>query len=176
MKLTFNLWLFVVSSLFATVASANEQIQYSSDTYLQQQYQMLKVSFLDLEVTKQTDQVVKIVIPTAYGFRSGGAQLNRMMKDKLKKLAHFLNSYPETTIEVAGHTDNVGSPASNIQLGEKRATAVANVLLDNKVHPFRVRAYSEGEEVPKCNNNNVQGRACNRRVELLIALERNLAF
>jgi peptidoglycan-associated lipoprotein len=70
---------------------------------------------------------------------------------------------------VAGHTDNVGAEEYNYDLGKKRADAVSRYLITKKnVDPLRVVAVSYGESAPVENNSSAQGRAKNRRVEILV--------
>lgn len=166
-------------ALIATLSfyTSAETLKYSSQGYLDQQYEMLKLTFENLTV-KKTDggKAVLINIPSSYGFKTGKHTLKRPMKDTLAEMAHFLSTYPETTLEVIGHTDNVGSESSNIALGERRANAVSKELINAKVSPYRIITRSEGEEVPLCSNASASGRECNRRVEILVALERELEW
>lgn len=70
---------------------------------------------------------------------------------------------------VAGHTDNVGAEDYNYDLGKKRADAVSRYLITKKnLDPLRVVAVSYGESTPVENNTTAQGRAKNRRVEILV--------
>ena len=70
---------------------------------------------------------------------------------------------------VAGHTDNVGADDYNYELGKKRADAVSRYLITKKsVDPLRVVSVSYGESAPVENNSTAQGRAKNRRVEILV--------
>jgi outer membrane protein OmpA-like peptidoglycan-associated protein len=73
---------------------------------------------------------------------------------------------------VAGHTDNVGSEDYNYELGRRRADAVSRYLVTQKnMDPLRVVSVSYGKSAPLTENNNAQGRAKNRRVEILIYRE-----
>ena len=70
---------------------------------------------------------------------------------------------------VAGHTDNVGSEDYNYELGKKRADAVTRYLItQKKMDPLRVVTVSYGKTAPAAENNTAQGRAKNRRVEILV--------
>ncbi len=74
-----------------------------------------------------------------------------------------------TLFLIAGHTDNVGSEDYNYELGKKRADAVSRYLItQKKMDPLRVIAVSYGESAPMIENNTRQGRAKNRRVEILV--------
>ena len=76
------------------------------------------------------------------------------------------------TFVVAGHTDNVGSDNYNYDLGKKRADAVGRYLItQKKLDPMRVIPVSYGESNPASDNSNPQGRAKNRRVEILVYRE-----
>jgi outer membrane protein OmpA-like peptidoglycan-associated protein len=73
---------------------------------------------------------------------------------------------------VAGHTDNAGSEEYNYELGKKRADAVGRYLItQKKLDPMRVIPVSYGESNPTTDNSNPQGRAKNRRVEILVYRE-----
>ena len=73
---------------------------------------------------------------------------------------------------IAGHTDNAGSDGYNYDLGKKRAEAVSRYLiLQKKVDPMRVTPVSYGESTPVADNSSPQGRAKNRRVEILVYRE-----
>jgi hypothetical protein len=73
---------------------------------------------------------------------------------------------------VAGHTDNVGSEEYNYELGKKRADAVGRYLItQKKLDPMRVIPVSYGESNPTTDNSSPQGRAKNRRVEILVYRE-----
>ncbi|HKY09834.1 MAG TPA: OmpA family protein, partial [Candidatus Binatia bacterium] len=73
---------------------------------------------------------------------------------------------------VAGHTDNVGSEEYNYELGKRRADAVGRYLItQKKLDPMRVIPVSYGESNPTTDNSNPQGRAKNRRVEILVYRE-----
>ena len=83
-------------------------------------------------------------------------------------MANSLNRYPNTTVNVIGHTDNVGDAAFNQDLSERRARAVANILLNGGVASSRVRAIGAGGNQPIASNLNASGRQMNRRVEIII--------
>ena len=77
-----------------------------------------------------------------------------------------------TIFLVAGHTDNVGNEEYNYELGKKRADAVSRYLITKKsMDPMKVIPVSYGQSAPVSENNNAQGRAKNRRVEILVYRE-----
>lgn len=89
-------------------------------------------------------------------------------KTTLDKLVTVLNKYPDTDIELQGHTDNQGSDRYNQSLSERRARSVSGYLADNGIPGKRVKVKGFGESVPKYDNSTDNGRAQNRRVEFLI--------
>ncbi len=82
---------------------------------------------------------------------------------ELNRVAAVLNKYPQTRIQVAGHTDSRGAEDYNQQLSEKRANAVKNVLIQNGVDGNRIQAIGYGESMPVSSD-----YARNRRVEIVI--------
>jgi outer membrane protein OmpA-like peptidoglycan-associated protein len=90
------------------------------------------------------------------------------LQHDLHALSNSLQDYPNTYVQVIGHTDNVGSDAYNNQLSQRRAQAVANVLIGDGVQPSRVVAEGRGRYEPIASNATAAGRAQNRRVEIHI--------
>jgi outer membrane protein OmpA-like peptidoglycan-associated protein len=86
----------------------------------------------------------------------------------LDKIITVLHKYPDTNIEIQGHTDNVGSNSYNQGLSVKRAKSVYKYLKSKDISASRLKARGFGEEVPKYSNDTDEGRAQNRRVEFLI--------
>jgi outer membrane protein OmpA-like peptidoglycan-associated protein len=86
----------------------------------------------------------------------------------LDKLVKVLNSYPDTDIEIQGHTDSKGSDAYNQTLSESRANTVSGYLDNNGIARDRLTIKGFGESIPKYDNATSEGRAQNRRVEFLI--------
>jgi outer membrane protein OmpA-like peptidoglycan-associated protein len=86
----------------------------------------------------------------------------------LNKLVTILNNYPDTNIEIQGHTDSSGSEQYNQTLSEKRAGAVSTYLLQKNIQANRIATKGYGELSPKYDNSTEVGRAQNRRVEFVI--------
>lgn len=87
---------------------------------------------------------------------------------ELKKLIEFLNQNPNVKIELAGHTDNVGSKAYNIDLSNNRAKEVQKYLIKQGIDAGRLEYKGYGEEQPIKSNSTAEGRAKNRRTEFKI--------
>ncbi|PKP31167.1 MAG: hypothetical protein CVT99_09660 [Bacteroidetes bacterium HGW-Bacteroidetes-16] len=89
-------------------------------------------------------------------------------KISLNKLVKVLNTFPDTDIEIQGHTDSKGSESYNNNLSLKRADKVSDYLRYNGVEANRISIKGFGESMPKYDNSTADGRAQNRRVEFLI--------
>ena len=80
----------------------------------------------------------------------------------------MLKEHPELKLTIEGHTDNVGSAASNQSLSEKRAAAVRQALIDSyQVDGARLQAKGLGQTKAAASNDTPEGRQSNRRVELV---------
>jgi outer membrane protein OmpA-like peptidoglycan-associated protein len=95
--------------------------------------------------------------------------LSTIADSSLNTLVGILNKYPETNIEVQGHTDSTGSAAYNQTLSEKRAKSVADYIIAQGISSGRVTTKGFGETAPEYPNSTEDGRAQNRRVEFLIS-------
>ncbi|MCE5346245.1 MAG: OmpA family protein [Bacteroidales bacterium] len=102
-------------------------------------------------------------------FAVNKADLSTEAKTNLDKLVTILNTYPDTNIELQGHTDNTGSESFNQTLSEKRAASVSNYLTGKGIVATRMAAKGFGETVPKYDNSTADGRSQNRRVEFVIS-------
>ncbi|MBC7883933.1 MAG: OmpA family protein [Saprospiraceae bacterium] len=96
------------------------------------------------------------------------ANLSSDAKTTLEKLVTVMNTYPDTNIEIQGHTDSKGSDSYNMNLSRQRAYIASDYLIDNNVSRQRVSAIGFGETLPKYLNDTDAGRTQNRRVEFLI--------
>jgi outer membrane protein OmpA-like peptidoglycan-associated protein len=108
-----------------------------------------------------------VSLPEDITFATNSAVVKSGLVGDLNTLAASMNSYPNTTIEVVGHTDNTGTSAYNQALSEQRARAVRGILI-NSVNSNRVVAYGVGETRPIASNSSASGRQANRRVEIYI--------
>jgi outer membrane protein OmpA-like peptidoglycan-associated protein len=104
-------------------------------------------------------------------FETGKAVIKFSSYDELDALAELLKSKSGSKLKIAGHTDNVGSDASNLQLSKIRAEAVRNYLVKKGVPMNRFIVEFFGESQPIADNATPEGRAKNRRVEMLMIFE-----
>lgn len=101
-------------------------------------------------------------------FEFDKADLTADARPTLDKLVQVLNKYPDTDIELQGHTDDTGPENYNQALSERRARVVDQYLTGQGIPASRVKIKGFGERVPKYDNATASGRAQNRRVEFLI--------
>ena len=113
-----------------------------------------------------------VTLPEAITFPVDSAQLKSSFVSSLNALARNLQQYPNTTVEVVGHTDSTGAASYNQQLSERRALSVRSVLLNAGVSGSRLRAFGQGETNPVASNSSAAGRQQNRRVEIFITPNR----
>jgi len=102
-------------------------------------------------------------------FTSGRADLKAGAASNLDRLVTFLGQNPDRTVEIEGHTDNVGSDDYNQDLSQRRADSVRSFLLQRGINSTRVVASGKGEQRPVADNESEGGRQQNRRVEVIIA-------
>jgi flagellar motor protein MotB len=91
--------------------------------------------------------------------------------DSLARLAAIVATYPGLVVEVRGHTDNQGSDAYDQQISARRAEIVRDVLVRDGIHSDRIVARGFGKSRPLLSNDTAEGRARNRRIELIISGE-----
>lgn len=115
-------------------------------------------------------QYLVVNMPQDLLFATGSAALRPDLTQDIKAIANNLQQYPNSQIEVIGHTDNTGSSALNQDLSQRRAVSVAEVLRGAGVPNGRIAAYGRGEDqpLPTASNLTPEGRAQNRRVEIII--------
>lgn len=101
-------------------------------------------------------------------FETGSATLTANSKYELDNLVTGLNAFPAVSIEVAGHTDNVGDPAANLSLSASRAASVVKYLSDRGIAVSRLKPRGYGDTKPLAPNDTPENQAKNRRTEFTI--------
>lgn len=118
-------------------------------------------------IRRQGDNIV-LIMPSDVTFDTGQAAIKPQFTTALDDLARTLNAYSSTTIDVVGHADSTGPDDLNQALSERRAQAVAGYLGGRGVNPARVIVSGLGERTPIASNDTAEGRAQNRRVEIIL--------
>lgn len=101
-------------------------------------------------------------------FAYNSAELTDDSEEGVEMLAAFLESHPELHVELAGHTDHVGSDAYNLKLSNERAEVVRQALIDKGIASERLTAKGYGATKPLQPNDTEEHRASNRRTEMII--------
>ena len=135
----------------------------NQNTELRRQLQGTGVS-----VTKNADNSITLNMPGDVTFASGSAVITSDFYSVLDSVATVLKKYDNSNIVVMGHTDSTGSPATNNQLSQQRASAVATHLISSGVSGKRITTHGYGPSHPIADNSTPHGRAQNRRVEIQI--------
>jgi outer membrane protein OmpA-like peptidoglycan-associated protein len=100
-------------------------------------------------------------------FDTGQARLQPGGTRSVAQLGQFLVKHPEQRVTIEGHTDSVGSRASNQALSERRAQSVQSALIGMGVPADRLSTVGHGQELPVASNDSAGGRQMNRRVEVV---------
>lgn len=116
--------------------------------------------------------VVEFKDKVLFGFNR--SDLGTSAQQNLDKLVNVLNKYPDTNIEIVGHTDSVGTDSYNKTLSERRANAAATYIKSKGVATTRVTTKGMGETDPKVSNDTEAGRSENRRVEFVITANQKM--
>ena len=120
-----------------------------------------------VEVVRQGDNIT-LNMPGNITFAFDSSNLQSQFLPVLDNVAGTLNQYNQTIVEVAGHTDSVGTDAYNQALSERRANAVAGYLGSKGIMQQRTIVVGAGETRPVASNDTDAGRAQNRRVEITL--------
>jgi len=120
-----------------------------------------------VDVQRQGD-TIRLQAPDSITFRTDSAEIQPQFRRVLSDVATSIQQYPNTAVRVEGHTDSTGSASYNQDLSVNRAQSVASYLAQSGVQPSRLQAIGYGESRPIATNSTPQGRAQNRRVEILI--------
>ncbi|RMF98221.1 MAG: hypothetical protein D6727_03315 [Gammaproteobacteria bacterium] len=103
-------------------------------------------------------------------FRSNSARLGAEAKGLLDRLRAALNVFPDSTLTIEGHTDASGDSRANLSLSERRAAAVADYLAESLGIPrYRLKVIGYGDSRPITSNRTAEGRARNRRIDIVLA-------
>lgn len=112
--------------------------------------------------------MIEVILPENVTFPTGSDVVNASFKASLNAISQNLQMHSRSTVQVVGHTDNVGTQAFNDDLSRRRALSVSRILIGDGLASARLTYTGKGESQPIASNNTVEGRAANRRVEIFI--------
>ena len=121
-----------------------------------------------LDITRLDGDTLKIGVASDASFAVDSSTLSMNAQTTFNKIAGVLKSYDKTAIHVVGHTDSTGSEQHNLELSQQRAQSVAQFLTGHGVNSQRLLTWGRGESQPIATNDTVEGRAENRRVDIVI--------
>ncbi|WP_252107801.1 MULTISPECIES: OmpA family protein [unclassified Halomonas] len=137
--------------------------------YMDRQENQLRESLQGsrIEIDRRGDDIV-LNMPSSVTFGFDSSELTSQARSSLNEVANVLTQYTDTRVNIAGHTDSTGAADYNQRLSERRAQAVGSYLSQNGVSSSRLVTSGYGASQPVASNDNEQGRAQNRRVEITL--------
>lgn len=140
-------------------------------SYMDRQEQNLRerLAGSGIGVTRVNQQQIMLNFPADLTFDFNRAEVKGQFVPTLQRVATVLRDYPQTTVDVYGHADSVGSDEYNLDLSRRRASNVASILAGGGVISERLYVTGYGESRPIADNSSDYGRAQNRRVEVFIS-------
>ncbi|MEX2523856.1 MAG: OmpA family protein [Gammaproteobacteria bacterium] len=145
--------------------------------YLNNQLEELRSEFgREMQKVKLEDrrsaleQLSEGVSLTVY-FRTDSADIAADMRSRIKRLAGFLNDYPEVQLHLEAHADRRGSEEYNRELSRKRADSVRNALAKAGIDPARIHSHAYGESAAERPEKDREGMIFDRRVNIILNLD-----
>lgn len=146
--------------------------------YMDNQQAALQQQFAasDAVNVQRNADVLAVTFKSDVLFDVNSAALKPGAYTEINRVAEVLVKYPQTVIQVAGHTDSTGSEVYNQQLSERRATSVQNALINQGVAAARMQTVGFGESQPIADNSTEAGRQLNRRVVVTITPQQGATY
>ncbi|GEK73475.1 MULTISPECIES: OmpA family protein [Halomonas] len=137
--------------------------------YMDKQEEQLRQSMegTGIGVERQGNDII-LNMPSSVTFGFDSSELTMQARNALNDVSSVLTQYPETRVNIAGHTDSTGDASYNQRLSERRAQAVGSYLSQSGVASNRLYMNGYGENQPVASNETEAGRAQNRRVEITL--------
>jgi outer membrane protein OmpA-like peptidoglycan-associated protein len=141
--------------------------------YMDKQAAKMEKEVKDAEI-ERVGEAIKVTFDSGILFGFDSHALTPASQETIMKFAGVLNEYPDTYITIEGHTDNKGAYDYNLNLSKKRAESVRNYLKMQQVIGDRLFTNGYSYDRPIADNTTEEGRAKNRRVEILITANETL--
>lgn len=120
------------------------------------------------DVTRMPYGALKIILAGEVTINSGSASINENFQLTLNSVARIINQAPNTRVLITGHTDRTGKEADNQRLSWARAASVRDYFVSMGMSGARIITSGRGSSQPIASNDTQEGRALNRRVEILV--------
>tara|TARA_A100001391_G_scaffold101953_4_gene67853 strand:+ start:33375 stop:34055 length:681 start_codon:yes stop_codon:yes gene_type:complete len=147
-------------------AAAGGYVGYRMDEQIKELEEATAGSGVDVSQTPNGDGILVNLPDVTFAVNS--ADISPSMRRTLDGVAQSMVDYPNSLIDVMGHTDSTGSEQYNLELSRRRAESVTNYLVSRGVSRARIESIGYGEQYPVADNSTEAGRAENRRVEIRI--------
>jgi len=147
-------------------AAAGGYVGYRMDEQIRELEEATAGSGVDVTQTPDGEGILVNLPEVTFAVNS--TTISPAMRNTLDGVAQSMINYPNSLIDVMGHTDSTGSDAYNLDLSKRRAESVSNYLTSRGVARARIETIGYGEQYPVADNTTEQGRAQNRRVEIRI--------
>ena len=118
---------------------------------------------------RRNGNTIDLIMPGDITFATGSSSVSGQFDSTLVSVGKVLAKYDQTSVNVTGHTDDVGGRDYNYALSQQRATSVGRFLQNQKVNPARLRVTGQGPDAPIASNSSDAGRQANRRVAIQLA-------
>lgn len=162
---------------YALFVEADGYLPFSINFSLKEVYRIYepieKEIFLEKIPEKELNVVINaepIILENIF-FESGSSELIEKSLFEIAKVAAFMKEQSQLKAKIIGHTDNVGTPDSNLKLSSDRADSVKRALEKNGISSQRLLTEGKGEESPIADNSTPEGRSKNRRTEIIFFLD-----
>lgn len=142
-------------------------IGYSMDKQIKELREQTAGSGVDVTETPDGESIL-VNLPDGVTFDVNSTTINPGFQRTLDTIAESMRTYPNSLVDVMGHTDSTGSDEYNQGLSQRRADAVADYLVMRGVSRARIATMGYGERYPVADNTSEYGRSRNRRVEIRI--------
>jgi outer membrane protein OmpA-like peptidoglycan-associated protein len=133
----------------------------------------LKATLSQLAQVREEARGLIVTLPGNIYFDVNRTEVKPAMRDRLTQIARALATVPERHVLVEGHTDSSGNDDYNLKLSKLRAEAVRSILITGGISPERIESQGYGKTRPVASNATAEGRAQNRRVEIVLQGETN---
>jgi len=135
---------------------------------LEKKYMAALASLKEMASVKEEQRGVVITLNGAVLFASGKSELLPIAKEKLNDVAKVLKEQNNPPLRIEGHTDSVGSADANRTLSLERANSVKSQLMSQGYPSDKIKTVGLGPDRPVADNGSAEGRANNRRVEIIV--------
>ena len=134
---------------------------------------MMKINSIDGltfdSFTENGKEKLKATVQNEILFKFDSYEVNDKAKSMLVELTKILSDTPDARLKIVGHTDNIGEKEYNLVLSRNRASAVANIIRNSGFPTDKISEEGRGFNLPIASNNTKEGRAKNRRVEIILS-------